>query len=122
MESGGNGCSYHIIRAIQEGCNGTMFSGIPQICGTLNVQVQNVDTSSFTPANPAVWLTWDYSSSSQNASLVREARDLTFPVFARTSDGKANLACLRVAGAGSTIKASFFSVAAVASAAAYMLL
>ncbi|ORY74373.1 hypothetical protein BCR37DRAFT_384501 [Protomyces lactucae-debilis] len=118
----GNGCSYHILQAIQAGCNGTMFSGLPEICGTLNVEVKQVNQASFTPANPAVWLTWDYSTANSNSSLVREARELTYPVFARTEDGKANLACLRVAGAGSTIRASFLSVAAVASAAAYMLL
>lgn len=116
----GNGCSELILKAIQGGCNTTMFSGLPPSCGTLNVEVQTVQATTFTPASPAVWLTWNYNT---NASGQPDAaRDLTYPVFARGADGTANLACLRVNGGAATIGASFASVLAVLGSAAYMLL
>jgi len=116
----GNGCSQVIVEAIRSGCSNVMFSGIPQECGILNVEVMNVSTGTFTPANPAVWITWDYSTNS--SSEENTARSLTYPVFARSSDGTANLACLRVDGGAATIGASVASMFVVAGSALYMLL
>lgn len=116
----GNGCSEYVIKAIQEGCNTTMFSGIPTSCGTLNVEVMNVSATTFTPANPAVWLTWNYANNASSEPVA--ARGLTYPVFARSSDGTANLACLRVDGSAATVGASFASMIVVAGSAMYMLL
>ncbi|CCG85072.1 protein of unknown function [Taphrina deformans PYCC 5710] len=115
----GNGCSELIIKAINGGCNTTMFSGLPPSCGTLNVEVQTVSTTTFTPSNPAVWLTWNYAN---NGSAQPEAaRDLTYPVFARSSDGTAHLACLRVNGGAATIGSSIASLLVVGGSALYML-
>lgn len=116
----GNGCSEAIVKAIESGCNETMFSGIPESCGTLNVEVMTVSTGTFTPAEPAVWITWDYATNSSSEEIT--ARDLTYPVFARSSDGTANLACLRVDGGAATIGASFASMLFVAGTAIYVLL
>ena len=118
---GGNGCSQLIIEAIKKGCSPTMFSGLPEACGVLNVETQTVSTGTFTPAQPAVWLTWDYSNNSSAQETL--ARDLTFPVFARSADGQsANLACLRVDGGAGSVVASMASILFAASTAAYMLL
>lgn len=117
----GNGCSELILKAIQGGCNSTMFSGLPEACGVLNVAAQNVSTGTFTPAQPAVWLTWNYAINASSEETT--ARDLVFPVFARSADGsKANLACFRVDGAAGTVLASMASVIFAASSVAYLLL
>lgn len=116
----GNGCSQAVVQAINGGCNTTMFSSLPEACGTLNVEVMMVDTATFTPSSPAVWLTWDYSNNASSNEVA--ARDLTYPVFARASDGTANLACLRVNGGAATIGASIASMFVVGGSALYMLL
>lgn len=116
----GNGCSELILKAIQGGCNTTMFSGLPPACGTLNVEVEMVEDADFSPSSPAVWLTWNYAT--DNSSQPEAARDLTYPVFARGEDGTANLACLRVNGGAATLGASLAAGLTVLGSAAYMLL
>lgn len=116
----GNSCSEDILKAIQAGCSDTMFSSLSSSCGTLNVEVQNVSTTSFTPASPAVWLTWNYATNSSGDEVA--ARDLTYPVFTRSSDGTADLACLRVDGGAGILGASFASFMLVAGSAIYLLL
>lgn len=116
----GNSCSEAIIKAIEAGCSTTMFSGLSTSCGTLNVDVMNVTATSFTPASPAVWLTWNYNTNSSGDEVA--ARDLTYPVFTRSSDGTAGLACLRVDGAAGVVGTSMASFVLVAASAMYLLL
>lgn len=116
----GNSCSESIIKAIQAGCSETMFSALSSDCGRLNVAVMNVSETSFTPAEPAVWLTWNYYTNSSGDEVA--ARDLTYPVFTRSDDGTAALACLRVNGGAATMGASLASFVLAAGSAIYLLL